>query len=110
MNAGLALLLAPLLALADQGVAYALVGWSCASQNHAVSHGVHLAFLLATLATMAPAWRSVRVARGMPKWDEGDSGDRRRFIALCALLTGAICAAAIVAMWIPQWVLPPCLD
>jgi ferric-dicitrate binding protein FerR (iron transport regulator) len=102
-----ALLLAPVLALADQSVAYAMVGWSCASQNHAASHWVHAAFLLATIATLVPAWRAHRTTRasaGRPR----ERGSREAFTAQLALLVGALSAAMIGAMWIPQWVLSPC--
>jgi hypothetical protein len=87
-----ALLLAPSLALADQGVAYAMVGWSCASQNQGVGHLVHAAFLLAILATLIPMRHNSRAA----------------FFTQTAFLVGALSAAVVVAMWIPQWVLSPC--
>jgi len=54
------IVLAPLLALADQSVAYALVEWGCHAQQFASLHIVHLVFLLATLATLVPAWRAAR--------------------------------------------------
>jgi hypothetical protein len=102
-----ALLLAPCLVLADQGVAYAMVGWSCASQNHGAAHFVHGAFLLATIATLVPAWRAYRIAGG-DSIAAGASAPRAAVLAQTALLAGALSAAMIVAMWIPQWVLSPC--
>jgi hypothetical protein len=101
-----ALLLAPVLALADQSVAYAMVGWSCAWQNHAAAHWVHGAFLLATLATLIPAWRAHRTTRDPAGLS--DNGSRAALTARSALLVGALSAAMIGAMWIPQWVLSPC--
>ena len=103
-----ALLLAPCLALADQSVAYALVGWSCASQNHTAAQLVHAAFLIATLATLIPAWRSLRRARAHDAVYAGPNDSRARVLAQSALLVGALSAAMIVAMWIPQWLLSPC--
>jgi hypothetical protein len=103
-----ALLLAPSLVLADQGIAYALVGWSCASQSHSPAHWVHAAFLAAVLATLVPAWRSLGIAQPQLAADDGGSGLRRAFFAEAALLLGALCALMILAMWIPQWMLSPC--
>jgi len=103
-----ALVLAPLLALADQGVAYALVPWSCANQKIVPLHAVHMVFLLAALAATLPAWRAFSLTRGQPKSDEGESGDRMPFLALSGVVVGLLSAAVIAAMWLPVWVLSPC--
>ena len=99
---------APLLALADQGVAYALVPWSCAQQHVVPVHAAHALFLLATLAVTWPAWRIFRLTIGAPKRDEGQSGDRMPFLSISAVLVGVLSAAVIAAMWLPAWVLSPC--
>ena len=65
MRIWLALLLAPILALADQSVAYAISGWACAHQQPLATHAVHLVLLLAVLASTglaAQAWRATRPA------------------------------------------------
>jgi hypothetical protein len=98
-----ALILAPLFALADQGVAYALAPWSCAHQDTVAGHAVHALFLVATLATLAGALR----ARHAPN-HASNGTHRHEFLALVGVLTAALCAAVIVAMWVPQWVLSPC--
>jgi hypothetical protein len=100
------LLIAPLLALADQSITYAMVEWSCETQHHAAPHGVHLVFLLLTLATI---W----MAQGNPprpgvRADSGDRATARSFVATMAILVGALSALVIVAMWVPQWILSPC--
>jgi hypothetical protein len=100
------LVIAPLLALVDQSVAYAMVEWSCATQRHAAPHFVHPAFLVLTLATVAMAWRNWRPLQA--REDSGDPATASAFIALLATLVGALSALVIVAMWLPQWFLSPC--
>lgn len=102
------IVLAPLLALADQSVAYALVQWGCHAQQFASLQWVHAVFLVATLATLIPAWpgamRREVPAAAMP----GDTHDRQHFMSLVSLMVGSLSALIIVALWIPQWVLSPC--
>jgi hypothetical protein len=101
-----ALILAPLLALADQSVAYALVGWSCAEQNRVALHLVHAAFLAATVLTLLPEVRLLRpIAHTV---DIGGSQDRQVMLAIVALMVGALSALVIVAMWVTNWMLSPC--
>ena len=102
------LLLAPLLALADQSVAYVLAGWSCAHGHAAVPHGVHALFLVATLAATALAWTAARTAFEATRVEGPFSVHRRDAMALCSLAVGAYSAAVVVALWIPQWMLSPC--
>ena len=102
------IVLAPLLALADQSVAYALVQYGCHAQQSTTLQVVHLVFLLAALATLVPAWagatrRPVRDA-ALP----GDNHDREHFLCVLALMVGSLSSLIIVALWIPQWVLSPC--
>ena len=107
-----ALLLAPLLALGVQSIAYSLVTPACARQSAAALHAVMAAALLLTLvltALSAVAWRRTSDAlraRGEPRGD-GD-GPRDLFLSRTATLVGAFSALAIVAMWIPLWMLSPC--
>lgn len=102
------IVLAPLLVLADQSVAYALVEWGCHAQRFGTLQGVHFVFLVGALATLVPAWRgATRPAMpeaGLP----GDNHDRRHFMAVVSLMVGSLSALTIVALWIPQWVLSPC--
>jgi hypothetical protein len=103
-----ALVLAPSLVLADQSVAYAFVGWSCAHQHTAAVDIVHLAFLAATLVIAFFAGRALTAAGGMAGGREGAPGDRR-MMALVALLAALLSALVIVAMWVPHWALAPCM-
>jgi hypothetical protein len=102
-----AMLLAPLLALVDQSVAYSLVGWACRTQHPLVPHLVHLLFLAATLVTLVPP---IRQLEGHPVHSVlGHEDDGPDSLAMTAIGIGVISAATIAAMWIPQWVLSPCL-
>jgi hypothetical protein len=100
------LLIAPLLALADQSVTYAMVEWSCKTQHHAAAHGVHLLFLLLTLATVWMA--QANPPRRGGREDSGDPATMRSFVSTLAVAVGALSALVIVAMWVPQWMLSPC--
>jgi hypothetical protein len=101
-----AVLLAPVLALADQSVAYALVPWSCSHQSMGWLHAVHATFLVATLATLVAPWS--RLAPGAPPTSSDEQVERRNFFALVGVLVAVFSALVIVAMWIPQWLIPAC--
>ena len=106
MRIWFALLIAPALALADQGISYAAAGWTCARQNGPIAHGIHALFLVATLTAAVLAWRLWRETRG--------AGDEltasRHFLAGVGVAAAALAAATIAAMWIPNWVLSPCFN
>jgi hypothetical protein len=102
------IVLAPLLALADQSVAYALVQWGCHAQQSSALQLVHLVFLVGALATLVPAWPGA-MRRKMPEAAmPGDTHDRHHFMSVVSLMVGSLSALIIVALWIPQWVLSPC--
>ena len=101
------LLLAPVLALADQSVAYAAAGWACANQQVAVLHGVHAAALAAVALSAALAWASWRSTQSGTA--DGEALAVRHFLAGLATASALLSALAIVAMWVPVWALSPCL-
>jgi hypothetical protein len=102
-----ALIVAPLLALADQGITYAMAGWGCAHQQRWPMDAVHALFLAATVALTLVAYRASRHAfhdlRSASPHTERDG-----FMGISATMIGLLSAAVIVAMWIPQWFLSPC--
>lgn len=102
------IVLAPLLALADQSVAYALVEWGCHAQQFATLQVVHLVFLVATLATLIPAWPGAMRPAVRDASLPGDSHDRHHFMSVVSLMVGSLSALIIVALWVPQWMLSPC--
>jgi hypothetical protein len=100
-----ALLLAPTLALADQVVAYAAVGWSCAHERAVVVHAIHALFLLATAASLMPAWRLWSATRG----SADDAMQRQHFLGSLAIASAALSVLVIAAMWLTAWVIAPCI-
>jgi hypothetical protein len=103
-----ALLLGPLLALADQSLAYALVGWSCANQNVAVLHAVYAVSLVVALALTALAARDWLAAGPRLPDSSGDPVTRARFVALVGVMVGSLSALVIFGQWIAVWMLSPC--
>ena len=102
-----ALILAPLAALADQSIAYAMAGWGCAHQQRLPLHLVHALFLFAALAMTLVAFRASRPAfRDLRS--PSPMAERDGFMGISATLVGLLSAAVIVAMWIPHWFLSPC--
>ena len=80
MRTWFALLAAPVLALADQAIAYAA----------AIAAGQR--------------WRATALAPA------GEAGARRHFLAGIATGTATLSALVILAMWIPAWLLSPCFS
>jgi hypothetical protein len=98
----------PLLALADQSVAYAFVPYSCSHQQSVVLHAVHAVFLVAILACALHVWPRARPVIGHLRNDEGATVQRGDLMAILALSMAIFSAAIVVAMWIPQFLLAPC--
>jgi hypothetical protein len=99
------LLLAPVLALCDQAVAFAVVGWSCAHDRAIVVHAIHASFLVATAVTLVPAWRIRHSARARAD----DASRRQHFLGNIALASAALSALVIAAMWLTVWFIAPCV-
>jgi len=119
-----ALLLAPLIALADLSVVYSLVTPACMRQDRSGLHAVAAASLVIVLALTMLAWRAWRdetagvqgqatseMANGprdVTRADGDAAADRQRFVALIAVLVGALSGCVCVALWLPIWLLSPC--
>lgn len=110
-----ALLLAPLIALGDLSLLYALVAPSCARQDSIVLHTLAALSVALTLGMTVLAWRGWVAtadredgATGVTGSDVHDSRSRARFVALVATLTGALSSLVVLALWIPIWMLSPC--
>ena len=105
----LALLLAPMLALTALGINYALVTPACEQQaNVAWLHGVFAASLLLSVLFTALAGRNWQ--RSKVHQAESRTRDRKRFVALVAILAGALSSLVLVAQWLPLWLLSPCYN
>ncbi|MBV9891378.1 MAG: hypothetical protein JO090_10895 [Rhizobacter sp.] len=111
-----ALLLAPLVALGQQTVTYALVTPSCAQQSRTALHAVAAVALVLVLAMTAMAWRAWQGdataprdrARNVTTADGVGASARPRFVELIAVLVGALSALVSIALWLPIWMLSPC--
>jgi len=107
MRTWIALIVAPLLALTDQAIALALVPWACAHQNTWVVHFSHASFLAAATAAGVGAWLRWRET-AMPS-TSGEANIQFHFLAGIAMTAAALSAVVIVAMWIPTWMISPCI-
>jgi hypothetical protein len=102
------LLLAPIFALADQGVAYSLIEWSCEHQKTGVPHIAHAVFLSLILLTMAMAWGCWGERHPDQREDSGDAATQSSTLGVMAFLVAALSALVVVGMWFPHFVLAPC--
>lgn len=111
-----ALLLAPLVALGQQSITYALVTPACAQQSQGGLHAVAAVALLLVVVMTTMAWRAWRghgatAADGEHAGTVADSSGASvlpRFIDLVAVLVGALSALVCAALWLPIWMLSPC--
>jgi hypothetical protein len=111
MPAWPALLLSPMLALAEQSIVYALSTPACQTQREAWLHGVPLLFVALTLLLTAMAWTEARrQQRLLPNTTSDADGAQVRHLLFARLgvASAALSSLVIVAMWIPQWVLSAC--
>jgi hypothetical protein len=108
MRIWLALLLAPVLTLTDQSVAFATVGWACARQQTMVMHAVHAGFLLAILVATFLAWQLWHET--VPSEGSDETLKRRHFLAGLAMASGVLSALVTAAMWFPTWIIPACAN
>jgi hypothetical protein len=105
---------APAMALGVQLLAYALATPLCQRQGglwlHAVFAAALLLALLLALAARGEARRQ-REAHGaeVPTGNSDRHGPQHRFLAEVATGVAVISALAVLAMWIVQAVLSPCL-
>ena len=101
-----ALLLAPLLALLQQSVVFAMVGPACAQHWEPVLHGLNAAFLIGCATCTALAWRALRQRGG----NAAAQHARQHFLARVSLGVGALSTLASLAMAAPPLWLPLCLS
>jgi hypothetical protein len=121
-----ALLVAPLVVLGQLSIAYSLVAPQCAQQGRGWLHAVSLVSLALVLAMTGLAWRAWQAharaidgahpptsSTGAVRAVSAASGDaaaqRPSFVALVAVLVGALSTLVSVALWLPIWMLSPCL-
>jgi hypothetical protein len=103
------LLVAPMLFLAYQLVAYILVPWACRHQAHSVLHAVSAASAGAMLVLLA--FGLIDFKRDSLQWrGRADPiSSRRRMLSLAAVAVNALSLAAALALWFTQFVIGPCV-
>jgi hypothetical protein len=105
MRIWLALIVAPLLALESQSIAFAMVHWACDHQTMVAVHTLYAACVGITVAFAALAWHgreSVTVAGS-------EARRRQRFLSTLATASAGLSSLVIAAMWVPTWMLWPCM-
>jgi hypothetical protein len=100
-----ALLLAPALALADQAIAFAVVGWACDQGRPWLVHLVHVSFCLAAATTLPSAWHCWTASRACT----APHGERVAFLAGLAVASATLSVLVIAAMSLPTWYIGPCV-
>ena len=110
MKIWLALLAAPVLALMDQVVSFATVGWACAHQHNVAVHAVHALFLVAAVASTVPALQLWRGKGAGMNIGGNETAARRHFLAIVAVGVGTLSVVIIASMWMPTWVISVCSD
>lgn len=106
------MLVAPALALSEQGVVYALATPLCERQAGEWIHAVFAVFLAIAL------WLTLSARRELKRLEAAHAGgvapdtDRHQpqwaFLARVATWSGAVSTLVLAAMWVPQWLLSPC--
>jgi hypothetical protein len=102
-----ALLLAPLLALAQQSLMYSLVPPACHRSDVVLLHGISAAAVLACIALTLLAWQDRRATERSAHRD-GRHGRRQLMLATVAVMTGGFSALVCAALWVPVWWVSPC--
>ena len=105
----------PLMALGTQGLAYALATPLCQRQAGMALHALFAAAVVAALVLAAVSWQQAsRLGQAQQgDIDTADSdrrGAQRRFMAMVGAGVAGLSALALVAMWIVQAGLSPCLS
>jgi hypothetical protein len=90
----------------DLETSYALVHWTCATQQPHLLHVITLLSLLVTAGGVAISWMSWQQARTASA--DRDEIGRARFMAVLGLSAGALFTLAILASAIPRWMLDAC--
>lgn len=103
-----ALLLAPSIALANAGIAYAIVSPSCSQQENSTLHVLSICSLLACLLVTWGAALNWQGARALAGPAEQPAASRHRFLSQVATLCGLLSALVVAAEWLPIWMVSPC--
>ena len=100
------LIVAPLLALADQSLAFPVMGWACVHALPIAVHGAHALFFVVAAAGTLPALTAWRT---LPSGTTNNADlAQRHFLMGVAAASGVLSSFAILVMWVPAWLMAPC--
>ncbi|MDR6449103.1 putative iron-regulated membrane protein [Paraburkholderia terricola] len=109
MRTWLALLGTPSAVLAALSIDYALVPPACTWRTMLPLGGVTGAALLFSVIATLLAWRRWREASLIAPASAVALPARPAMLACTATLVGLVSTLALVAMWIPQWLISACV-
>lgn len=92
-----------------QLVSYFVVPWICAMGTTLPLHLVPALFLLLVAACFVQAFRDWRLVGGGFEDDRATVITRTRFASMVAMASAIFCALLILAMWLPMFIIHPCL-
>ena len=99
---------APVLALLNQELIYAVNMWACGHRMSGVTHIVPAVCLCLSIVTVALSYRVwTSVGRGVDD-EPAVLESRARFRALLGIAIGAFSSAVILAQWVAIFVFDPC--
>lgn len=101
------LIVAPLVALADQSVAYALVEWGCRVGHRGVPVAVHGVFLLVALVLTIVGWRQCAATKVGARSDAAAA--TQNLIAWVGMASAGLSTLVIAMMAVAAIVLSPCI-
>ena len=99
----------PIVALANQGIAYVSVPWACYRDAAGWLRVVPAASLVVLIGLALLSWRDWRRVGGGMHTDDATVADRTRFVALAGLGVTGLSALAVLWQFIAMWVVHPCL-
>jgi hypothetical protein len=103
------LLAAPAAWAFDLTISYAIVHWTCSSQQTFVLHLITLGALAMTAGGAAASWTALQHAPDAAADDGPRPIDRGRFMAILGLLVSVFFALVMVANAVPRVMLDACL-
>lgn len=102
------LIVGPIAALANQGLAYAAAPWACSHDRRSAMHVIPALCLVISIAATVSSLRAHR-ARSGNHHDDGAEDARSQFMAITGIGTGLFSSLVIVAQWAAIVIFAPCI-
>ena len=104
-----AITLPPIIFLTLLSVGYALVPWECENQARAPLHIISAIALALSAGGIWAAWREWRELGLKRPDDKAEKPSWLRLLSVVGLMQASIFTLAIGAIWLTQFVIPPCV-